>query len=207
MKRFLLLIAVIALVGCANVQLQDSKVISFDSARYTERTGIKPLTVKGFNIRSTADPLTKPECPDDRCLSRGVRMPIVTPMEIGKLLQEDLNTYLNYVLLKNETSNRVINISIYKAQAYKSEVVPPAGWIPIIGLFIPDEFKIGLLLGLTISVYDSGRLLKDYQFDRQIELVDPISADSKDIYPKVIEEYRRILYSEIDREILSKIEQ
>jgi hypothetical protein len=205
MLKLLAIIILTILSGCANVQLQDANIKPFDTSTYSNRVGVSATSIKSVNVKLTATPMLKPECPDNKCYSEGARLPIETPIELGKQIQADIHTYLGQAFKLDENSNRIINVSIYNAQAYKNQRMPGASWIPIVGLFVPPDYKIGLFIGIAISVYDGSQLVKDYRFDRRIEMVDPINSDSKDVYAKALEEYRRVLFSDIDREVLATL--
>lgn len=129
-------------------------------------------------------------------------MPIQTPVAFPVQVESDLRRYFDGTTKSEEVNGLVINVLIFKAEAYKTSRTRAAGWIPIVGLAVPDEYKIGLNVGVAISVHEHDRLVGNFLFDRRLEMPDPVHADSKETYAKAVENYRHQLFAEIDREVL-----
>lgn len=200
---FITLLISAAASGCANVQLQSAPVEDFSASRYSSRKDIAPLEFKKINIQNSATSFVQQECPDDKCMSQGIRMPIETKVGLPIQLENDVRAYFGALTKINENDSKILNIRIYKADAYKSRRVPAAGWIPFVGLAVPDEFKIGLNIGMALSLYSQGALVHEYKFERRIELTDPLNSDSAKIYAKAIEEYRGQLFPELEKNFLN----
>ncbi len=118
-------------------------------------------------------------------------------------VEEDVNRYFEERLLIDQEAIRNLRVQIDKVRIYRIETVAQlyGGLLAL----LTTSYEYVMQIKLSIDVKEADQIVSTYYFDDSISMRARVSRKAEDlIYKKLFAQYRKNLFNELDKKIISK---
>lgn len=199
MSRYLHLILAVFLVGCANTPM--SVDLSQSEHLLQSRSSQSKATVSNVSITNKAEKTKLVNTP----LGSDTFFPFNTDIEIRKTVEADIRNFFDQALDKSQKTSRSLVVTIYKADGYW--VWGGASKIPFVGLFtVNAETDYVVSLRVLFEIEEDEKVTSSYLVDDKFVIQGSAAAEDviKENYQRLIAEYRKIFFNDLDNRFVAR---
>ncbi len=132
-------------------------------------------------------------------------LPLHLATTTKETVENDIQEYLKKHTRINKSAERSLRVIITRADSYW--VWSSADKIPFVGLLlIGTDSEFGINLRVVFEIEQKGKVVSSYWFDKKItiESVSATEETIKESYKKLITEYRKVFFDELNSSFINR---